>query len=303
MVVSLLRPHVRGPVLAGLLASVCTLWAAPAAATELEDFQTARNAYDSHNFARAVTLFEEMVGGREPAITSAVLVQESRKYLAASYVLVGNETSAEQQFEWLLRDNPSYPFNPSLFPRPVVDIFERVRDRLAHERNQAAEQRRQAEAQRVRERRAAQRELIAMAAEQEVVIRHDPALAWAPFGVGQFQNGNESLGTTFLVLETATLAAAIVSFAVWTPFLIQYDASRGYAPVAPPDEGLLVGLQVANWVSSGAFTALALIGVIEAVVNFVPSHTVRRHRRIPRRVLDRLDLAVGPTSIGLRLRF
>jgi hypothetical protein len=65
----------------------------------------------------------------------------------------------------------------------------------------------------------------------------------------------------------------------------------------------LAGLQVANWASFGLFSVLAGIGIIEAHVNFVPSHRERREREVPPDVLEGLDLSIGPTSIDLRLRF
>src|SRR5690606_33483723 len=99
-------------------------------------------------------------------------------------------------------------------------------------------------------------------------IAHDPAIAWLPFGAGQFQNGNADLGAFFLATEGITLLAAVVTFSTWVP-LEDLRTSRTTPLVIEP--GVMRALQVTNWVTLGAFGVLALAGVLEAHINFVPS--------------------------------
>lgn len=271
-----------------------------AQATEIEDFERARRAYEQHDYRLAVDLFEQMVGGPTPAITNQLLVEESRKYLAAAYVFVGNRGAAEQQFTELLRARPDYNFNPAAFPAPVVAVYEAVRDRLAQERAEAEAERERLRIERAAERREAQLRLLALAEDGEVVIRHDPVLAWLPFGVGQLQNGNADLGVALLISQAATLLAAIGSIAIWAPL---DDVHRSQGRLSTIDTGLLRGLMITNWASLGAFGVLAIAGIIEAHVSFVPSRTVRQPRAVPPELLERLDLTIGPTGVGLRVRF
>jgi hypothetical protein len=287
------------------MAALVFLCPAFAKATDGEDFQNARQAYDRGDYAQAVELFAAMVGGEDPAIRDPILIRESRKYLGAAYVLTGENELAEAQFERLLRSVDrfeTYLLEAEAFPAPVLRVFRIVRQRLIDERNRI-----ESEAERVerenRERQAeAQRRLLELARESEVDIEHDRALAWLPFGAGQFQNGNGDLGTFFAVSESIALAGAIAALSAWVPINDQYQDSLAFRG-PPPDTRLLVGLQVSNWVTFGAFGVLALAGVIEANVNFVPSHRERRRRDVDPELLEQLQLSIGPASLGLRLRF
>lgn len=271
-----------------------------AAATELDDFERARRAYEQHDYRLAVDLFEQMVGGPTPAIRNPLLVEECRKYLAAAYVFVGNPDAAEQQFAALLQSRPDYSFNPATFPAPVVDLFESVRERLARERVEAAAERERRQADRAAARREAQLRLIAMAEEAEVTLPNDPLLAWLPFGVGQFQNGNAELGAALLLSQALTLLASVATFVVWMP-VNDLHQSQGRLSTVDPD--LLLGLQIANWASLGAFGILAAAGILEAHLRFVPARTVRQPREVPADLLEQLDLTLGPSGVGLRLMF
>lgn len=285
----------------GLL-GMCALCPVRAEASESEDFNNARVAYHQGDYARAVELFEAMVGGDTPAIRDAILIQESREYLAAAYVLTGRRDLAARQFEDLLRaevDLERYQLDPTAFPQAVLDVFADVHRRLVRDRQQEqAERARRAQESEARRRDALLR-LIDLAEQDELEIAHDPAIAWIPFGAGQFQNGDEALGAFFLAAQSLTLLSAITTFSIWMPL----DTLRTSSPHVTVDLGALWGLQVANWASIGAFGLLALAGVIEAHINFVPSHRERRGRTVPPDVLEDLDLTLGPGSVGLRLRF
>jgi len=266
-------------------------------------FEQAREAYGRGEYATVVDLLEPMVGGPLPAIQDRVLVRESRRYLGAAYVLTGRNPRANEQFEALLRslgeDIEQYQLDAADFPSEVHAVFRSVRERLIDERRNRETTEAREEAERDRARREALVELLSLAGEDEVEIRHDPAIAWLPFGAGQFQNGNAELGAFFLATEGITLLAAAVTFGTWFPI----DSLRHQNPPVAVDLGVLRGLQVANWVSVGALGVLMLAGVLEAHINFVPSHRERRRREVPEHILEHLDLSVGPGTIGLRVRF
>jgi hypothetical protein len=289
---------------AAALAGVCILAPLRARATEGQDFELARDAYVAGEYERAVQLFESMVGGETPAIRDDVLIRESRKYLAAAYVLTGQRDLGARQFEFLLRAEgdrvDGYRLDRAAFPREVLQVFDGVRNELLRQRDaRRAAERRISQAQ-DEQRREATLRLLDLAQHDEVEIVHDRLLAWIPFGVGQFQNGDSGLGAFFLAAESVALAGALASTAAWIP-LDQQDQHLG--PTSTVDVGLMRGLQIADWASVGAFAALALAGVIEAHINFVPSHRIRRDREVPADVLEGLDLSLGPTGFGLRLRF
>jgi hypothetical protein len=247
-------------------------------------FEQAREAYGRGEYATVVDLLEPMVGGPLPAISDRVLVRESRRYLGAAYVLTGRNPRANEQFELDAAD----------FPSEVHAVFRMVRERLLEEQRDRATTEAREDAERDRARREALVELLSLAEETELEIAHDPAIAWLPFGAGQFQNGNANLGAFFLATEAITLLGSVVTFATWVPLA---------DPDLRVDLGVLRALQVANWVSVGALGVLMLAGVLEAHINFVPSHRARRQREVPADILEHLDLSVGPGTLGLRLRF
>ncbi len=261
-------------------------------------FEQAREAYGRGEYATVVDLLEPMVGGPLPAISDRVLVRESRRYLGAAYVLTGRNPRANEQFEALLRslgdDMDQYQLDAADFPSEVHAVFRMVRERLLEEQRDRATTEAREDAERDRARREALVELLSLAEETELEIAHDPAIAWLPFGAGQFQNGNADLGAFFLATEAITLLGSVVTFATWVPLA---------DPDLRVDLGVLRALQVANWVSVGALGVLMLAGVLEAHINFVPSHRARRQREVPADILEHLDLSVGPGTLGLRLRF
>lgn len=285
----------------GVLA--CLALPATARAGELEDFQAARAAYDAGDYARAVTLFEELVGGATPRLESEALVLESRKYLGAAYLFVGRANAAEAQFELLLAADPTYELDPAAFPVEVIELFSSVRadlvERVRCEEERAAEvSRREYERERIRA-------LVAFAEEEvEIEVENSRWLAALPFGVGQFQNGDDGLGAFFLVTEglvalslVGTLAADLHVLA-----LVQADPRGGF--VGSGEAGRAVfGLEIANWTAIGLFGVLVVAGITEAELTFHPTRRVRHRRVVPPGLLEGVELGVGPGGLSLRVAF
>lgn len=270
-------------------------------------FQEARDAYLQGEYAHVVDVLEPLIGGEVPEIQDEILLRESRKYLGAAYVLTGQATLGRQQFEALLRAEGAafdeYELDAAAFPSTVHAAFDAVRQQLIEQREAeetALGRRRQAEERR---RHAALLELVELAQEDEVEIPHDEALAWVPFGVGQFQNGDTDLGWFFAVSEVASFALSAAGFSIWMG--VDYvDPAVGVPPELTSEELALRTTGITAYaVGAGAFVALAVAGIIQAHVDFRPSHTVRRRRELPDHILEGLDLAIGPGGVSLRLRF
>jgi hypothetical protein len=281
--------------LAGL---VLALVPSVARAGDIEDFETARAAYESRDFQRAVYYFEELVGGEIPRLTSPALVVEARKYLGASYLFVGQRESARRQFELLLRSRPDYQLDPLLFPSEVLELFSAIRERLELEQREAAA-RRELEARTERE-IARSRALVAFAEEDvRLEVEGSRALALFPFGVGQFLNGDEPLGWVFLLGE-AVLGATAIGALAWhqslvpqvlfaqTELLDQRLVARG--------NDLLRAAEITNWVALSSFGVLLVAGVLEAQIRFVPSRTVVERRRVPDELREGLGLEEEPPA-------
>lgn len=302
--------------ISGLLAALLVA-PSPADAGDLEDFDSARAAYDSADYARARDLLEAMVGGAVPRLQSQALVLESRKYLAATYLFLDLPEDAERQFSLLLTAEPSYQLDPASFPQAVIDLFAEVRDRREEQRRlaQAEAERRtrethEAEIQRLIAERERLNQLIELA-ETEVVVRENSRwIAAIPFGVGQMQNDRSRLGYFFLISEVITLAVSIGSYYAhehWASkdtTVTEGDTSSAERDAVQNAEAW----RITNWVSTASFVSLALAGIIEAEVHFKPEIRRTRRRDLPPDLIEpssgpELTLGIGPTGGSLRLDF
>jgi hypothetical protein len=280
----------------------------PARAGDLEDFQICRGLYEARDWSRAVSCFEDLVGGETPRLTSTLLRLESRKYLAAAYVFVGRREAGAAQFERLLREDPSYELDAASFPVEVVEIFAYVRTEIREEVRLAEE--RAAEEARHAYEEARIRALVAFAQEEvETEVENQRWVAAIPFGVGQFSRGDDGLGAFFLVTEGILVASAAVSLGLFTYALdVARQLVAGGArdpddPAVAEVNRLLLGSEITNWISVSGFAILATAGVIEAQLSFRPTRTVRHRRAVPPELLEGLEISVGLGGFTLRGSF
>lgn len=257
--------------------------ASRARADELSDFEAARTRYERHDYTRAVEAFRALVGSEPPRITNALLVLESRKYFAASLLFRGAEPEARAQFRLLLQQEPDYTLDPLGFPGEVVALFEDVKSDIRREleRRREQEQRKQREEEREAEvneqrRRENLAQLRLLAEQRSVRTEHSRWLASVPFGVGQLQNGHRRLGLALAVSQGLTAATSLVSYAVIqsvdrTPSITEERDTKARARL----------LFTVNVASFAAFAALAVAGIVDAHVRFVPSHVRALEQPLP----------------------
>lgn len=301
--------------LCALLATLCLEAASPAAAhaSEIDDFQSARAAYDAHDWPRAVLHFEALVGSDPPVLRTPLLINEARKYLAAAYVFVGRRDAARTQFERLLASDPDFDIDPALFPQEVVELFGSVRDALARERQHAAEL--AAANAALEAERARARALLAIADEEvEARVEASRWIAAVPFGAGQFQNGDEGIGWMFFATETLfglTSFATLVAHQAILGDFTHADAFRDQAAIDRANQ-LLLGTEVSSWTSASLFAIFAIAGIVEAQVDFRESRTIQTHHAVPDELREGLEEEAPPAPPapavslgigGLRLSF
>jgi tetratricopeptide (TPR) repeat protein len=266
------------------LVVVWTLFAVPVAADELSDFEAARRSYDQQSYEKAAKNLESLVGGPVPRATNPVVRLEARKYLGATYLFLGREDDAREQFRLLLEEDPNYEIDPVAFPEAVVQMFQQVQGQFAKER---AQREALEEARSQRERAGELEEMIRqqqriqgleeLAATETVEKVNSRWIAALPFGIGQFQNENRNLGIMFAVTESAFLAASIATF-------VGHNSLRDENPA--PDElerarRIERALRIGNWVSVGALLSFYVAGVVEAEVRFRPVIRTTRKRELP----------------------
>jgi hypothetical protein len=276
-------------------------------------FRDAQEAYLRGQYEDVIGALAPLLEGSQILIEDEIMMQEARKLLGASYVLVGDEAHGADVFRELLRyvrNNSTaraferYQLDAAQYRDDVLRVFSRVHRELVAElrEEQSARERRAAEAE--ERRRQAQLDLLALAQEAEVEVERDPAPTFVPFGAGQFYNGNEDLGWGLLISEGALLGLSLVSAIVGTSIYYSVPRDeRGTILWTDQTQASAEGAAFTAAAAGGAFVSLALIGVVEAVIHFVPRRTERQRREIPDEILRELDLAVGPGGVVLRGRF
>lgn len=280
--------NVARSLLLALTLAVATLfplgWPGQARADDLADFEAARSLYDQQSYARAVDAFRLLVGSEPPRLTDPLLVLESRKYLAASLLFMGAEAEARSQFRLLLQQAPSYALDPLAFPTEVFTQFEQVKQALRlelAERIRAEEEALRRAQQAVREAERQRTENLArlrsLASTGESRERNSRWIATVPFGVGQFQNGDKGLGIALGMLEGMAAVSSVVSYVAHErladeqPSSAEIDSARS----------IETAWRTANIASFSVFIALAIIGIVDAHVRFVPERINYEPRKLP----------------------
>ena len=292
----------------------CTLvQGVPARADELSDFEAARRAYDDQQYSAAARRFERLVNDESLRLRSRPLVLESWKYLGASYLFLGRQRAAEEQFEHLLREERTYDLDPVAFPSEVQQLFASVRARLQHEEEQRAEGERRLEEQRQRERterekreRETMMRLRALASEESVEEVHSRWIAMVPFGAGQYQNGNDGLGLALAVTEGALAAISIATYIAHETIRPQVDVQLRGADETDERRSARQAaeiLSLTNKISFVLFASVAIVGVLEAQLRFEPVVRTTRRRDLPPDVRSRFELGVGLGGASATLRF
>ncbi|MGK0358854.1 MAG: hypothetical protein ACI9U2_001148, partial [Bradymonadia bacterium] len=125
-----------------------------------------------------------------------------------------------------------------------------------------------------------------------VVVNHRRNSKWVtvvPFGVGQFQNGDNAWGGFFLGTELLAVSLSTV-FYFAAQELRQPEGffERG------EDVTLARNLRTAQFVSGGAALALMIGGAIHAAYTFEPMAETRRERIKP---------TISPAGAGILIEF
>ena len=260
-------------------------------ASAVEAMNRARVTYEYGDYPKASKMLAALIeAGRFESLS---LRAEAYRLLGLSLFYQNRRGEAYSAFLEYLYIEPDAQIDPFYFPPAVVSFFEQVKKeaepRLAPIRAQKrAEQeaRQKAAAEEAEKRR--QRELdeerrklqqIAPSVERRVVQR-EFWVAMMPFGIGQLQNGDRSLGIALATAQVITGAASGGS-----ALLIEElrDSSTGrfnsHGPGATPYL-TATRLNVLKWVSAGLFYALWAGGAIHAAIHFKPEE------QLPDRLLN-----------------
>lgn len=224
-------------------------------------------------------------------LRDAGAIERGRLYFASCSLLAGNRESARVALRAALEANPLMSAPDSLtFPPPVVSLFLEVRDEVEaliakREQEQMAELRRQAEEAAAAERKIVEQQelLYKLAAEETVVARQSRVVAMLPFGAGQFQNGDVTLGAVFAASEAVLGALLITSAALhaeaYSTAVLYVDANQSVPPNVRQAYDVTATLAVA---STFALVGVTALGIVEANLKFKPERVLGvRPRPLP----------------------
>lgn len=265
---------------AAAIVAFATAASAAPTQSEVDAFRAGRKLYEDGNHAQAVQYFALALDGPTPTIKDVGLVHEARMIRGASDMYLGRIAEADAQFERILRSNPAFEPDAILFPPGVLDEFRRVREKL--EKDAAEKKAGDAATKKIAALEAQNAQLTlrvkgleTFARTERVVVRRSRVIASIPFGVGQFQNGDPGLGVFFAATEGIALGAATISFF--------YHQSLPRDPVdANEARSAADTARLINWISLGAFVALAVGGIAQAHIAFVPESYETRTRPLPK---------------------
>jgi tetratricopeptide (TPR) repeat protein len=247
-------------------------------ATELE---YAKNQYDAGRYAEGVARFKDILNPASPnALKSPTAIERARAYYAACLIALGRNDEATDQIEKLLRANPSYRPDPVALPDEVIKRFLDVRAKLKKEIEAAERARAEARTKAENEQHEYILGLQRLASQETVVVRHSRWIAAIPFGVGQFQNGQEGMGYAFLVSESLLAGTSIAAGAIHMQLVSDYAR----APTAVDFENFVSRkntMRDLSVYSTSILAVLALGGILQAELAFVPEVREVRSRPLP----------------------
>lgn len=262
-----------------VLAAAAVSYTRPARADEIADFQFALNAYDSGDYETAIERFNKLL---EQEITNKALLVEVLKYLAASHMFTGHVEEARKRFKELILKDPDYELDPVLFPTEVLDEYWRVKQEMIDELKKIEESEKLKEKALLEKKKKLKESwanLVQMANHppyiRQKVKTGNLFFSFIPFGVGQFQNGQNLKGYLFLSGEAALLIATVTTYWLSVYYYNQYLSV--WPPVNDLGEekperarflALSNGLGIANNVTFWLFIGGIVAGIIDAIVFF-----------------------------------
>jgi hypothetical protein len=256
----------------------------------VEAMNRARVTFEYGDYPQAAKLLSALVDSGH--FESATLRAEAYRLLGLAQFYQGHKGDAYSAFLEYLYLDPFAELDPFYVPPAAVSFFDQVKKeaepRLAPIRAQkkAQEDARQkalseeAERRRQRELEEERKRLADLAPSVEKhVVQHEFWVSVLPFGVGQMQNGDRTLGITLATAELITGAASAGS-----ALLIEELRDNASGKFTNQSYKTAQTLDVVKWVGGALFYALWAGGAIQAAIKFQPEE------QLP----DRLAAPAGP---------
>lgn len=226
-----------------------------------QQFRLAKNEFIHGDYEKAINHLTSLIYPIRLS-TEADLV-EARRFLGIAYYLTEQYQKADEEFTKLLYLRPQYQLDPFYVAPPIIEYFEKIRERLKPQLDALIAVRKEREAEQVQKQAKSDNSRLVVQKERYNYYYRNIWLNWLPFGVGQYQNGDNALGHLFAVGQGASIVTALVSGTIFQ--LKRQTYNNGKLPIA---EGR--PLQLTNNISLGVFAALWLGSALQAWINYEP---------------------------------
>jgi len=280
----------RHSLVSAALAAACLTVSFVARADEQSELEKGRVAYYAKQYDEADERFRKMLDPKTGTVHDPVIVSQARMAWGAVLFAKKKREDANALFEQILLSDAQFEPDPLGYPTDVLNAFIDTRARIRDKLNAAAQAAARSESDRRAREEAERKRQVArigmlekLAGEESVTTRNSRFVALVPFGVGQFQNGQRTLGYVFLGTE---LALATLSLAV-VPFYVS-NISAADDAMLNRDRTLADGylsrannVRIVNLVACGALGATALVGILQAELSFVPEWKTIKKRKVP----------------------
>ncbi len=269
--------------------------------------------YEAGKYGECADSFSELLSedGKRP-LRDPDVIESARIYHAACLIGSGQPQLADEPLRAAIRQNPQMkPPDSLVFPPQVIDRFLHVREtmfdvikRAEDERVKHAQERAKQQEDRVRRERLRVAGLERIAQQETVATDKSRWFALVPFGVGQFQNGKDTLGYLFLTSEVLLAASTLTTLGIETHLVLQ--ANRIEADGGKPE--LSINSTLHDWktaldISSYAWLGVSLIGIVEAELSFTPEQRRLRKRPLPLELRPTAAATPGGAVFGLSGQF
>jgi hypothetical protein len=275
-------------------------------------FDRGQKSYEEGQYEEAEKQFARMLDPKNPPCTEATAqepcrlvdpdrIERARALAGASLIVIKREKEAEKLFEEILLTNPIYEPNSAQFPEKALRRFREVKTRLKPKLDDIIRKRLEtkrttdlAKLKALEEWKRWLRNVQLIASDGGTVQKNSRLVAMIPFGVGQFRNGNNSLGYFFLGSQAAVGAATIVT-GIGAAYYSGIDPTKVTAVNSAGDrvscandtscaQDLVDRAQTWGNVNRYLFAAwggLIVAGIVQAQLGFVSERVIPGKREIP----------------------
>ena len=244
---------------AALIALLCCVASVAQAGAPKEELDKARDAFRKKDCDSAMPHLKDVLYPVERLADRDSLF-EARAMLGACFADTGARDQAKLEFEKALQLKPREVLDSLFYSERAVRLFDDTKADIENRAQKDAELR---ELQ-------AQRERVEQALKNLRVYRQNPfALNFAPFGLGQLQNGQKLKAGLFAGGQIATLGTSVGIFY----YLVNKYGIR--SDKVPLDEGPQVRRLQQIEIGTGiAFWGLYLWSVVDAILDYEPNRSV-----------------------------